>query len=68
MVRPGFVTTKMTQGMKPAIFAVDAQTVAKAVVRRLETGQELVWVPARLRYLFDVLRLLPMPVWRRLSG
>jgi decaprenylphospho-beta-D-erythro-pentofuranosid-2-ulose 2-reductase len=66
VVRPGFVKTKMTAGMKPAIFPVDAKTVAKAVVRSLETGQEVVWVPAQLRYLFALLRVLPAALWRRL--
>ena len=68
VVRPGFVTTKMTAGMKPAIFPVDAETVAKAVVRSLETGREVVWVPPQLRYLFALLRLVPTPLWRRLPG
>lgn len=68
VVRPGFVSTKMTAGMKPAIFSVDAATVAKAIVRGLETGQEVTWVPPKLRYLFAVLRLVPRPLWRRLGG
>lgn len=68
VVRPGFVATKMTAGMKPAIFPVDAEAVARAVVRGLETGREVVWVPPQLRYLFVLLRLLPRPLWRRVPG
>lgn len=68
VVRPGFVSTKMTAGMKPALFPVDAEAVARAIVRGLETGQQVTWVPPKLRYLFAVLRLLPSPLWRRLGG
>jgi decaprenylphospho-beta-D-erythro-pentofuranosid-2-ulose 2-reductase len=45
VVRPGFVRTKMTTGRKAAPLAVDASDVADAVVRGLETGAEVVWVP-----------------------
>jgi len=68
VVRPGFVRTKMTAGRKSAPFAVDASQVADAVVRGLETGASVVWVPAVLRYIFGVLRLLPRSFWRRLPG
>lgn len=67
VVRPGFVKTKMTAGLKAPPFSVSARTVAEAVVRGLETGQAVVWVPSQLRWLFALLRLLPQSVWRRLS-
>lgn len=67
VVRPGFVTTKMTAGMKPAIFPVSTGVVASEIVRSLETGRQVVWVPRQLRYLFAVLRALPAPLWRRVS-
>jgi len=41
----GFVRTKMTAGRKATPFASDAPEVADAVVRGLETGAEVVWVP-----------------------
>jgi decaprenylphospho-beta-D-erythro-pentofuranosid-2-ulose 2-reductase len=68
VVRPGFVHTKMTAGMKPAPLAVDAVTVAEAIVRALETGAPVTWVPAALRPAFAVLRLLPRSLWRRIPS
>jgi len=68
VVRPGFVRTKMTTGRKPTPLAIEASDVADAVVRGLETGAEVVWVPRLLRYVFGILRILPRPVWRRIPG
>jgi decaprenylphospho-beta-D-erythro-pentofuranosid-2-ulose 2-reductase len=66
VVRPGFVTTKMTAGMKPAPMSTTPEAVADATVRGLSGSAHTVWVPGRLRILFAVLRHLPRTVWRRL--
>ncbi|WP_169982928.1 MULTISPECIES: SDR family NAD(P)-dependent oxidoreductase [unclassified Microbispora] len=66
VVRPGFVIGRMTRGMTPAPMSVTAAEVADAVVEALDTRQGTVWVPARLRLAFAVMRLLPRPIWRRL--
>lgn len=68
VVRPGFVRTKMTAGRKPTPLAVEATDVADAVVRCLETGAGVVWVPQMLRYVFWIFRILPRPLWRRIPG
>jgi decaprenylphospho-beta-D-erythro-pentofuranosid-2-ulose 2-reductase len=66
IVRPGFVHTKMTEGRDPAPGAVDAGKVAEAVVEGLRARRSVVYVPAALRWVMLVLRLLPRPVFRRL--
>jgi decaprenylphospho-beta-D-erythro-pentofuranosid-2-ulose 2-reductase len=66
VVRPGFVKTRMTEGLPVAPMACDAQTVARATVGGLERGSENVWAPAGLRWLMLVIRLLPRPLMRRL--
>jgi decaprenylphospho-beta-D-erythro-pentofuranosid-2-ulose 2-reductase len=66
IVRPGFVTTKMTAGMKPAPMSTTADAVADAVVSALAAGKEIVWVPAALRVAFSGFRHLPRWAWRRL--
>jgi len=66
LVRPGFVIGRMTRGMTPAPMSVTAAEVADAVVESLDTRKGTVWVPARLRLAFSVMRLLPRPIWRRL--
>jgi decaprenylphospho-beta-D-erythro-pentofuranosid-2-ulose 2-reductase len=68
VVRPGFVTTRMTEGMPKAPFSTTPAAVAEVVARHLAGGTRTVWVPGLLRYLMAVLRHLPRPVFRRLPG
>ena len=67
LVRPGFVTGRMTAGMTPAPLATTPQAVGAAVAAALRRpGSGTVWVPPSLAVLATGLRLLPRPVWRRL--
>lgn len=66
IVRPGFVHSKMTRGLKSAPFAVGVDVVAGAVVRGLESGARIVWCPSLLRWVFAGFRVLPQSLWRRL--
>lgn len=67
VVRPGFVTSKMTQGLKTAPMSTTPQAVADATVKALRSGRRTVWVPAPLRPAFIVFRHLPGAVWRRMK-
>jgi decaprenylphospho-beta-D-erythro-pentofuranosid-2-ulose 2-reductase len=66
VVRPGFVHTRMTEGMKPAPLSSTPEAVAAAAVDAVRNRREQVWVPAPLRGVMSVLRHLPRPVFRRL--
>jgi decaprenylphospho-beta-D-erythro-pentofuranosid-2-ulose 2-reductase len=66
IVRPGFVKTKMTEGLDPAPLSTTADAVADAIVRGLARGSEIVWVPAPLRGVMSVLRHVPRALFRRL--
>ncbi len=66
VVRPGFVTTKMTQGMKKAPFSTDAESVANVVARGIDGDKKVVWAPGILQWMFLVLKNLPLAIWRRL--
>jgi len=66
VVRPGFVRTRMTRGMQPAPLAVDPEAVARATVEGLRRGAQVIWVPAALRWLMLVIRLLPRQLFRRI--
>lgn len=68
VVRPGFVTGRMTAGLPAAPFATDPATVGRAVADALRAGREVVHVPPVLGPLFAGLRLLPRPIWRRLAA
>jgi decaprenylphospho-beta-D-erythro-pentofuranosid-2-ulose 2-reductase len=66
VVRPGFVHSRMTAGMKAAPFATTPAAVADATAKALRRGTRTVWVPATLRPVFTVFRHLPGAAWRRL--
>ncbi|MHB1139705.1 MAG: decaprenylphospho-beta-D-erythro-pentofuranosid-2-ulose 2-reductase [Microthrixaceae bacterium] len=67
VVRPGFVHTKMTDGMKAAPFSTTPDKVADLIADALAKGTEVVWAPPVLKYPFFVFRLLPRAVWRKVS-
>lgn len=66
VVRPGFVRTRMTSGLKPAPMASTPEQVAEATVQALARRAHTIWVPGRLRYVFSLLRHLPRSLFRRL--
>ncbi|HUZ09151.1 MAG TPA: SDR family NAD(P)-dependent oxidoreductase [Acidimicrobiales bacterium] len=68
VVRPGFVRTKMTVGLRPAPFAASPEDVAQAVRRGCGTNRPVIWVPPMLRWAFLALGHLPQSLWRRLPG
>ncbi|HVA73410.1 MAG TPA: decaprenylphospho-beta-D-erythro-pentofuranosid-2-ulose 2-reductase [Acidimicrobiales bacterium] len=68
VVRPGFVRTKMTEGMREAPLSTTAEAVADATAKAVAAGKEVIWVPATLRFVFMVFRHLPRIVWRRMPA
>jgi len=66
VVRPGFVHTKMTEGLDPAPLATTPEAVADAIVRGIERGSEVIWVPPLLRYVMSGLRHVPRGLFRKL--
>jgi decaprenylphospho-beta-D-erythro-pentofuranosid-2-ulose 2-reductase len=67
LVRPGFVTGRMTAGMSPAPMATTPDQVGAATAAALRGGKAAVWIPAPLAGLALALRLVPRPLWRRVS-
>jgi decaprenylphospho-beta-D-erythro-pentofuranosid-2-ulose 2-reductase len=66
VVRPGFVRSKMTEGLEAAPLATTPEAVAAAVVKAVTNGTEQVWVPGAMRGVMSGLRHLPRAVFRRL--
>lgn len=66
VVRPGFVHSKMTDGLEPAPLATTPEAVAAAVVEAVREGKEQIWVPGTMRVVMSGLRHLPRSVFRRL--
>lgn len=66
VVRPGFVRSKMTEGLDEAPMAVTPEDVADAVVTGVKGHKELIWVPAPMRMVMSGLRHVPRPLFRKL--
>jgi decaprenylphospho-beta-D-erythro-pentofuranosid-2-ulose 2-reductase len=66
IVRPGFVRTKMTEGLPPAPLATTPEAVADAIVHGIERGREVIWVPPALRLVMSGLRHVPRGLFRKL--
>jgi decaprenylphospho-beta-D-erythro-pentofuranosid-2-ulose 2-reductase len=66
VVRPNFVKTKLTAGMKPAPMAQTPEQVGAAIVNAVRKGRESIWVPDQMRLVMTVLRHLPRVIFRRL--
>ena len=66
-VKPGFVTTSMTEGLPRPPFAGDPDAVAKRVLAAIDRGQPVVYAPSAWALVMFVIRLLPRFVMRRLD-
>jgi len=66
LVRPGFVTGRMTAGMSPAPLASTPAQVGAAVAAALAGTSSVVWGPRSVGVLAAVMRLIPRPLWRQL--
>lgn len=66
VVRPGFVKSSMTEGMKAAPFSTTPEAVADVVAAGLRSDRRTVWAPGILRFVFMTLRHLPGAVFRKL--
>lgn len=66
-VKPGFVKTSMTEGLKPPPFAGEPDDVARVVLRAIERGTPVVYAPGMWRWVMLVIRNLPRAVMRRIG-
>ena len=66
-VKPGFVRTRMTEGMKlPGALTAEPEEVARAVLAAEARGRHIVYVRPVWRGVMAVIRALPEPVFMRL--
>lgn len=66
-VKPGFVKTGMTAGLKPPPFAGEPDEVAAMVVRAIDRGTPVVYAPGAWGPIMGVIRSLPRFVMRRVG-
>ena len=65
VVKPGFVHTGMTEGLRAPPFASQPETVARAALRGIESGRRIVYAPPIWRGVMTAVRALPRPLLRR---
>jgi NAD(P)-dependent dehydrogenase (short-subunit alcohol dehydrogenase family) len=65
-VKPGFVRTGLTDGLPEPPFAADPEVVAQHVLRAIERGRPVAYVPPIWRVVMAVVRALPRALMRRL--
>jgi NAD(P)-dependent dehydrogenase (short-subunit alcohol dehydrogenase family) len=66
-VKPGFVRTSMTAGLKPPPFAGEPEGVARVVLRAMDRGQPVVYAPPIWALVMLAIRWLPRAVMRRIQ-
>ncbi|HEX6242303.1 MAG TPA: SDR family NAD(P)-dependent oxidoreductase [Polyangiales bacterium] len=66
-VKPGFVKTGMTAGLKPPPFAGEPEGVARDILRAIDAGKPVVYTPAMWRLVMLVIRWLPRFVMRKIG-
>lgn len=66
-VKPGFVKTGMTVGLKAPPFAGEPEPVARRVLRAIDSGQPVVYAPGIWRPIMLIIRFLPRFVMRRIG-
>lgn len=66
-IKPGFVKTGMTEGLKAPPFAGDPDGVATAVVRAIERGTPVRYVPGIWALILLIIRWLPRFVMRKIN-
>jgi decaprenylphospho-beta-D-erythro-pentofuranosid-2-ulose 2-reductase len=66
-VKPGFVKTSMTAGLKPPPFAGEPEGVARAIIRATDAGKPLVYTPRMWALVMLVIRWLPRFVMRKIN-
>jgi short-subunit dehydrogenase len=66
-VKPGFVKTGMTTGLKPPPFAGEPDDVACRVLKAIDGSWPMVYVPWPWRYVMQIIRHLPRFIMRRVN-
>ncbi|HEY4354427.1 MAG TPA: SDR family oxidoreductase [Acidobacteriaceae bacterium] len=66
-IKPGPVKTSMTEGMKGSEKFADVNKVAATIVKAIDRGQDIVYVPGIWRVIMGVIRAIPEPIFKKLN-
>lgn len=67
VVRPGFVRSKMTEGMDAAPLATTPDAVAELTVKGIRAKKTTIWAPPPFRLVMLVLKAIPTAIFRMLK-
>ena len=67
ILRPGFVKSKMTDGMTVPPFAITSQDCGRYGVAALESKDLVTWAPSLLKYISLIFKGLPEPIFNKIS-
>jgi short-subunit dehydrogenase len=66
-IRPGFVDTPMTAAIvKKGPLWSQPDTLAAGIVRAIDAGRDIVYLPGYWRWIMGVIRHIPEPVFKRM--
>ena len=67
-VKPGFVRTRMTEGMAlPAALTTTPSQLAREIVRAQQQGRDVIYRLSSWRLIMAIIRALPERIFKRLS-
>jgi decaprenylphospho-beta-D-erythro-pentofuranosid-2-ulose 2-reductase len=67
ILRPGFVISKMTQGLATPPFAITTEECGRYGVLALKSKEVVTWAPSILKYVSLIFKSLPLPIFRKIS-
>ncbi len=66
-IKPGPVKTAMTEGMKGSAKFADVEAVASSLVKAIDRGDDVVYVPGIWRVIMAVIRAIPERVFKKMN-
>jgi decaprenylphospho-beta-D-erythro-pentofuranosid-2-ulose 2-reductase len=66
-IKPGFVDTPMTYGLKGMFLVADPKIIGKQIVNTLDKSVDVVYLPWFWRYIMWIIKSIPEQLFKRLS-
>lgn len=66
-IKPGFVATPMTSHLKQSPLFVKPDFIAKEIIRGIEQGQDVMYIPSYWRIIMMIIRALPEKIFMKLN-
>jgi short-subunit dehydrogenase len=66
-IKPGPVKTAMTEGIDVKSGMADVEDVAEALVKSIDKGADVVYVPGKWRLIMTIIRAIPESIFKKLN-